>query len=631
MSEHELLALTECGLGQHGLYIYDFDTASAFVARAGEVAWPVEYLLAKHHRKHVFVPRKPPHLSEVGRALRNWEAKVRWRYYFWRYPSENPWRFFISKGRDTTWCSTPIPNFLQAYIDECKSKVFSSCRAARSRFFCCRHKLSNLNGVCRLGLDILSKGEWGACKTDKDGGFVLVRKHDIVRLCLNNMGSEHYEPAIFDDEVNAFVGQQYLQAVRLVADAVGDKNLEGVLLSDYRRGRGRAKSFLDITIKTHKDAGEVVPRPIHTSAQHPFAPGMRWLSQELRKSLDLPHLLRDTQSLIHRLSTHTIPHDHVLVKIDIKDFFMSGHLSDLVEICSQYFEPAVREAGRNMLRTVLYNQYISIPGHDGTWCTVQGSGMGLIPSGDISDLCFYHMVDKFLLQPSSISEYNISLFARYKDDAILTLGGSSPSRLRLYSRMKSLARFFKIKIESIHHKEAQMLDLTVFKGMRWRKTGLLDYVCFVKPTSQQIPLSCRSGHAWNVHVSWPFSQLARFERNCSNKSDASNFKEAFRAALSRSGFNLVPDNQATRSTSRLHSSSGPRLILPFRPDWGNASVCRILRNVWIDWQATFLYEGFPLHASTVAWKAGFPSLATTVRRMNGYRHEQHAQYSAVFM
>ena len=114
------------------------------------------------------------------------------------------------------------------------------------------------------------------------------------------------------------------------------------------------------------------------------------------------------------------------------------------------------------------------------------------------------------------------------------------SRPHLFNKMKSMSRPFKIKIESIHRSEAQMLDLTVFKGIRWRKTGLLDYVCFIKPTSQHIPLSCRSGHAWNAHVSCPISQLTRFERNCSNKSDASNCKEAFCAALSRSGFGLVP-------------------------------------------------------------------------------------------
>ena len=182
MSVHELIALSKCGLGDGGVYIYDFQTASAFTPTAGQVAWPVEYLLPKHHRKHIFVPRKPPSLAEVSLALKNWEAKVRWKYHFWKFPSENPWRSLLSKGRDTVWCDTSIPLYLEEDIRECRERVFSSCKAARSRFFSSRHKLSNLNGVCRLGLEILSKGEWGACKTDKDGGFVLVKKQEIIEL-----------------------------------------------------------------------------------------------------------------------------------------------------------------------------------------------------------------------------------------------------------------------------------------------------------------------------------------------------------------------------------------------------------------------------------------------------------------
>ena len=441
MSEHELLALSKCGLGSPGVYIYDFQSASAYTPNAGEIAWPVEYLFSRHHRKHVFVPRKPPSLSEVGRALMNWDAKIRWKFHFWQSPDSNPWKELFSKGQNTAWCNTPIPAYLEDYIAECKKQVFDSCKQARSCFFHARHKLSNLNGVCRLALEILQKGETGACKTDKDGGFVLVKKQDVLKLCFANMTSKHYEPVIFDEELNANIGRQYLQAAQLVARAQGDQRLQQVLLSDYRTGKQTAKSFLDLTIKTHKPQGEVAPRAIHSSATHPFAPGMRWLSHELRKHLQHTHLIRDTRDLIRLLSSRPVPHDHVLVKIDIKDFFMSGQLPDLIDICSQYFDPAVREAGISMLRAVLYNQYISIPGHGETWCTVQGSGMGLISSGDVSDLCFYHMVDAFLLESNTVSRFDISVYARYRDDAFLVLGGSRSMRLQLLGMMKSKSKF----------------------------------------------------------------------------------------------------------------------------------------------------------------------------------------------
>ena len=75
---------------------------------------------------------------------------------------------------------------------------------------------------------------------------MLVEKQDVLKLCFANMNSKHYEPVIFDEELNANIGRQYLQAAQLVARASGDQRLEQVLLSDYRTGKQTAKSFLDL-------------------------------------------------------------------------------------------------------------------------------------------------------------------------------------------------------------------------------------------------------------------------------------------------------------------------------------------------------------------------------------------------
>ena len=89
---------------------------------------------------------------------------------------------------------------------------------------------------------------------------------------------------------------------------------------------------LKATIKTHKDPGEVVPRALHTAPSHPFASLMRLISDELDGRMRGEcHLLKDTFDLKRKLSGFRLPVGHKLIKIDVKDFFMSGTAKELIK------------------------------------------------------------------------------------------------------------------------------------------------------------------------------------------------------------------------------------------------------------------------------------------------------------
>ncbi len=47
-------SLLECGVTIPKVYVFDENSQSAVIPDIGELAWPVEFIVGKFHKKHVF-------------------------------------------------------------------------------------------------------------------------------------------------------------------------------------------------------------------------------------------------------------------------------------------------------------------------------------------------------------------------------------------------------------------------------------------------------------------------------------------------------------------------------------------------------------------------------------------------
>ena len=66
-------------------------------------------------------------------------------------------------------------------------------------------------------------------------------------------------------------------------------------------------------------------RPIHASSGHPFAPGMRFVSDVIHEKLKhCGHILKNSDDLVRKMSSYEVEGSDVIYKLDVKDFFMSG-------------------------------------------------------------------------------------------------------------------------------------------------------------------------------------------------------------------------------------------------------------------------------------------------------------------
>ena len=628
LSIRELHNLTKCGKGASGVYVWCPESRHAYVPACGQLCWMVEYLLAHHHKKHVFAFRRPPRMSEIGKALSNWGHKVRWRYTLKDVDSGN-WSFIKSKATWVRPCTAEIPCAIEAYIKDVQTNVFEACRSNRYR----RLGTSNMSGIVRHALVKLKCGPWAAIPTDKDGGFALVKKQTLADFALSCMNSDCYQEVVWNDDSTFHFLEYYSHVAAECGRIFDDNSLTKALLSGLAAGHGfRLCSTIGFRVKTHKPSGQVGLRLLHQSSRHPMAPAMRLLSSFLTPILrSFPHILKDSEHFLVQLSTVHVPDGYKIVKFDIKDFFMSGLHADLLnETTSLVPEGAKRDVFRALLDEVLRSQHVRLVNHNNAaWRVMVGSGMGIVCSGEVSDAAFLKMAEiGFILDPSTRTKYSILHYSRFKDDGLIILGGSSASRLEFMREFKRRSRFFKIVVESISETCATMLDVSLFKGKRWKFTGILDHTIHYKDTSQWLPLSAQSAHPNNVHSSWPRMQWKRIGRRCSSAIAGAKHQDAFAQKLKKSGIIInFSCGHLDRPYHSNHKKPGcSRIILPFRLQWSFARLSTVISRTDARHRPILSSPDFPVASTVVSWKLGGTHLVQLMKSYCSQEHEHSSSY-----
>jgi hypothetical protein len=146
--------------------------------------------------------------------------------------------------------------------------------------------------------------------------------------------------------------------------------------------------------KTHKPAGEVSFRPVHATPNYSMMGLAMWLVLILRKKMNDPRfsfLLSDSLQFVRGISSMIPTGKSFFMKMDLKDFFMSGTSDELKNDVIAIFDPAnegyLRGLVSGTIDLLLSSQYVSAPCFPGRlWRVVRGAGMGLIFAGDMCDM-----------------------------------------------------------------------------------------------------------------------------------------------------------------------------------------------------------------------------------------------------
>ena len=300
-------------------------------------------------------------------------------------------------------------------------------------------------------------------------------------------------------------------------------------------------------------------------------------------------MVKDSDDFMRKVNMTPIPAGYKFMKIDIKDFFMSGRHRRIMQILysNMSTDDEEQRIALKLIEFVLMNQYVRPTNGAGKgYQVVTGTGMGLICAGEISDFLFHRMVEKPLIENVDVKErLNIRLWSRFKDDIFIAVGGDMQSRKSLWKLLVEKSEFFELKLETISSNSAVMLDMEVFKGLRWVKTRKLDVRLFKKPTSQWTPLSFLSAHAPGIHGAWPKAMIKRLRDRHTSKTEAENavlkFREDLVGAWGEIPVNTVLDDLKDMSNRKPHDTSFKNetwMVLPWCPLWRYARITSRIRE-----------------------------------------------------
>jgi hypothetical protein len=283
----------------------------------GDVIWPVEFLLTKFNRRHVFLSRKAPRLRTVGQSLQAWGHRLRWRFAFQNglvTSSDDSDLWKLSSRRSTTSpCFIPLPQLVEAFFCDARDSLFEACRRARNWAFGHRALLSYMSGVVRLASRVLKNGDMGTIEAGKCGGFALCPKDSIAEAKLLLLRSEsHYVEMPMVDVAASNAMAEYGCALKDLVEVLDQPLLGQALLSDFHRiGSAGIFSLLQVKVKTHKPQGSVSCRALHAATRHPMAPAMRYIVSHIDKTLrPLKHLYKSTRDLRAHIASTPLPPTH---------------------------------------------------------------------------------------------------------------------------------------------------------------------------------------------------------------------------------------------------------------------------------------------------------------------------------
>ena len=327
--------------------------------------------------------------------------------------------------------------------------------------------------------------------------------------------------------------------------------------------------------------------------------------------------------------------EHILLHMDLKDFFMKGTASFLVAHSSLIVPMKVRPVFRTALSFILSNQYITTHSQRSCWWKVViGSGMGMKCSSAVADAAFLHAVElqgPRLITRAASSRFGIVQYSRYRDNLLFVLEQS-------WDRIRSLRHniMFNIQpyagtVEEASHIGVTFLDTNIVKDDVWKSSHRVSVSPHLKPSSLRQVLNPKSSHQASIHVAWMKAYIFRLFKHSTSMawfltSKSEVLSRLRSAGIDQSVISIVDAD--TRYTFLSHSipawpggstvkatSKSFWIKLPYHAVW-SANVDRNMRLLSSDPQVIEALEhlGLSFNSFRIAWSLVSPALQTIVRK-----------------
>ncbi len=325
---------------------------------------------------------------------------------------------------------------------------------------------------------------------------------------------------------------------------------------------------------------------------------------------------------------------------------MSGSHQSLASCAASLVpEPAIRRVMDNAIAYMLHSQEVGskwLPGR--RWRTLQGSGMGLNCSGDISDGCFAEEMEAPMpLNPDLRDRARLLCYLRYMDDIFMVFRRNWAAIKWFRKMWGTYQRSFSIDDWEFSMHCVDFLDLTIWvddNGLQWRTHW--------KQTNLGVPLHNSSSHPPSVHFAWAAAEISRIAANSSSAqvfvADRQIFLDRLRVffmnqRLIQELANLDPFSKLpARKLIKLLSAQGydidvalednfserdqTYIVLPHHPLWQRAGIAKQLRifneryDIQDSWRKAYNGPNGRVPHVNVSWKLVAKPFLSTVRKLS---------------
>lgn len=302
-----------------------------------------------------------------------------------------------------------------------------------------RQSISNVPFFVRWALKWLRKHNFVVSQSDKEGLFVIMNELELASM-KNDQFGKHFYQSIAEQQldVERRHAREHAQALSKRMRKMGWHSWASDCQmcldnpeNDFVFGSG-------VTIKTHKLAGQVACRLIHTSTRHSFS-GLSAVADKLaaERISGEAHMAFSTADVIKHIQSRSYPDSCCFANIDINDFYMSGRHDTILELCCKAIAGEHRDFMNSLLTCLLYYQFVWDPDSKRYYKVVSGTGMGARHSGSVSDLVFYLLAEKDLIEAGKCSaeRWGLLTYIRFRDDILVIF--ESPKHCKQF--LKTLA------------------------------------------------------------------------------------------------------------------------------------------------------------------------------------------------
>ena len=396
------------------IYVYNGMEHSATHPTSGTLPWPVELLLGGYSKRHIFATTPPVSIGILGAQLQQFSHKLVWRSVLRN--SEPSWlRQFSSKAPIAACSRTLEPevrSFIYNFKNDIHTFIFKSCSTCNPshhstwfRALSCAREWITSEHLCVV-------------PSDKDGGWVLMQRDHFIEVIRNalvvprymRLGPSYIKP----ENITSFFRRHF----RAVSRCYGDDSMFSFFNRQMHNVNPKKLiAKVQITMKTHKPPGLVLPRLIHASPNHPLASFSRFLGMHLRDGLKgCKHIYSSSDLLLKDIKSRVFSGNAKLYSADVGDFFLNGSPKDHSTAAHNHIhDPELRKCLKAALHDLLELQYVEFEGEQ--YAVTLGSGQGQIISGDVSDNTFFELVERYL---QSILVCKLNMESSFTGDTVMT-------------------------------------------------------------------------------------------------------------------------------------------------------------------------------------------------------------------